>query len=59
MESIKYLEFDVKEKLTNLVEAARLVIPTSESCPLKKALEEYDQAYASLDHRLWKERIGL
>lgn len=60
MVSNDYLRQDVKDKLNALLEIVRSVVPTREGkCPLKEALNDYDQAVDDLDHRLWKNRVGL
>lgn len=52
MESKEYLELDVRLKLTNLISAAEQVVPTSETCPLNKALKEYKLAVYDLEHNI-------
>lgn len=55
MDEIQELIF----KMANVIYAARLVVPTSESCPLTTALKEFDEYTEENDAIKFMNRINI
>lgn len=47
---------ELKQKLIGIINAARLVVPTSEKCPLHKALKDFDDYLEEDDAKEFKKR---